>query len=404
MNKPMNRGKHVWSGVIAIAIVLMLASMSRPAFARTGSNTEYALAGKGVVEWSDPWQVDERTSGYSQDAAGDVVTLLNGDNRFTLTTYPGIVTPVEGRDALLDQYQRTRDQVVTVDAGESGSIAMSSLVFADTTGAIRASYSSWSLSADGRTLIGAEVVSPIGDIETALSDAQAGITIDRVAVLVGADSAAISKGMAGAESSGATAAPATKTTNQGGSTDKLDPVFVEAGLLTDESYKSPQFGYAVDWTSPWVLNPDDTEAVISNTSSVTDALYIAIGGPSYSLLAIAGVESGGSRPADLTAIWASQEFLDQYSGAGTTILLEDSAKAGGAVVTIGPLQSDESSNVVTVRELVSLDGGTTFVFLTLIIPVEEFAAVYDSVQSDVMLNGKSAMGFFSTNEIIAALP
>lgn len=404
MNKPMNRGKHAWIGVIAI--VLMLASMSRPAFAQTGSYTEYALAGKSVVEWSDPWQVDERTSGYSQDAAGDVVTLLNGDNRFTLTTYPGIVTPVEGRDALLDQYQKTRDQVVTVDAGESGSIAMSSLVFADTTGAILASYSSWSLSADGRTLISAEVVSPIGDIETALSDAQAGITIDGVAVLADADSAAISKGMAGAESSRATPAPAAKTTNPGGSTDELDPVFVEAGLLTDESYKSPQFGYAVDWTSPWVLNLDDTEAVISNTSSVTDALYIAIGGPSYSfsLLAIAGVESGGSRPADLTAIWASQEFLDQYSGAGTTILLEDSAKAGGAVVTIGPLQFDESSNVVTVRELVSLDGGTTFVFLTLIIPVEEFAAVYDSVQSDVMLNGKSVMGFFRRNEIVAALP
>jgi hypothetical protein len=357
-----------------------------------------------VVAWSDPWQVDERTSGYSQDAAGDVVTLVNGDNQFTLTTYPGIVTPVEGRDALLDQYQHTRDRAVTVDAGESGSAATTSLVFAVTTGAMWASYSSWSPSADGSTLIGAEVVSPIGDIQAALSDAQAAIAIDGVAVLPDADAAAIEREIAGAGSSTATDTPEAKTTNPGGSTDALDPVFAEAGLLTDESYKSPQFGYDVAWNTPWVLNPDDPEAVLSNTTSVTDALYIAIGGPSYSLLAIAGVESGGSRPADLTAIWASQDFLDQYSGAGTTVLLEDSAKAGGAVVTISPLQSDESSNVVTVRELVFLDGGTTFVFLTLIIPVEEFATVYDSVQSDVMLNGKSAMGFFSTNEIVAALP
>jgi len=248
------------------------------------------------------------------------------------------------------------------------------------------------------------VLSPIDDLQSALGDAQSAVAIDGVAVLADVDPAAVSDAMTHAEATGTRATPATKTTTSGGSAKDLDPAFIEAGLLTGESYESPQFGYAVAWNSPWILNPDDNEAVISNTSTATDALSIAVDGASYSLLAIAGLESSGSRPADLTATWASQDFLDQYAGAGTTVLLEDSAITGGAVVTTGPLQSDAASTVVTVREVVSRDGGRTIVFLTLIVPVGQFATDYESVQEKVTLDGNPAMGFFSTSEIVDVLP
>lgn len=403
MNKSMNRWNHAWS--VAVAIVLATVGLSSPVLAKTGSSgTDYTLADRSVVEWSNPWKVDDRTSGYSQDSAGDVVTLLNGDTRFILTTYPGIVTPTAGRDALVAQYEQTRDKVVVVDAGESGSTAFGSQVFTDKSGAIWGSYSAWSRSADERTLIGTEVLSPIDDLQSALGDAQSAVAIDGVAVLADVDPAAVSDAMTHAEATGTRATPATKTTTSGGSAKDLDPAFIEAGLLTGESYESPQFGYAVAWNSPWILNPDDNEAVISNTSTATDALSIAVDGASYSLLAIAGLESSGSRPADLTATWASQDFLDQYAGAGTTVLLEDSAITGGAVVTTGPLQSDAASTVVTVREVVSRDGGRTIVFLTLIVPVDQFATDYESVQEKVTLDGNPAMGFFSTSEIVDVLP
>jgi len=403
VNKSMNRWNHAWS--VAVAIVLATVGLSSPVLAKTGSSgTDYTLADRSVVEWSNPWKVDDRTSGYSQDSAGDVVTLLNGDTRFILTTYPGIVTPTAGRDALVAQYEQTRDKVVVVDAGESGSTAFGSQVFTDKSGAIWGSYSAWSRSADERTLIGTEVLSPIDDLQSALGDAQSAVAIDGVAVLADVDPAAVSDAMTHAEATGTRATPATKTTTSGGSAKDLDPAFIEAGLLTGESYESPQFGYAVAWNSPWILNPDDNEAVISNTSTATDALSIAVDGASYSLLAIAGLESSGSRPADLTATWASQDFLDQYAGAGTTVLLEDSAITGGAVVTTGPLQSDAASTVVTVREVVSRDGGRTIVFLTLIVPVDQFATDYESVQEKVTLDGNPAMGFFSTSEIVDVLP
>ncbi len=135
MNKSMNRWNHAWS--VAVAIVLATVGLSSPVLAKTGSSgTDYTLADRSVVEWSNPWKVDDRTSGYSQDSAGDVVTLLNGDTRFILTTYPGIVTPTAGRDALVAQYEQTRDKVVVVDAGESGSTAFGSQVFTDKSGAI----------------------------------------------------------------------------------------------------------------------------------------------------------------------------------------------------------------------------------------------------------------------------
>ncbi len=395
-------------------MILSIGGLSSAAVAQTSTaRSDYTLTSGSEVKWTGPWSLDEQGSGYSQEAAGDVVTLIDGTTRFTLTTYPGIVSVADGRDASSAQYERTRRDVVEVDSGETASTAYGSRIFTDEQGDRWGSYSAWILSADNQTAISMELVAPVADIESAVGDAQSSITVAGNAILANVDPSAVAKSMSAAQQNGSsTGKNDTKTTSKAktptpaksGASGSLDPVFVKAGLVTETTYESPQFGYSIGWDLPWALNPGDNEAVISNTTDGSDSLYIATDAPAYSLLAITGIVANGTTPADAAKRWASQDFLDEYTGQGTKVVLQDSNRTGAAVVTYGSLRSNENTTIITVREAVSLDGGKTLVLMTLIVPVDNFADIYASAQRDVTLGRQAALGFFTTDEIVSALP
>ncbi|MGI8486439.1 MAG: hypothetical protein ACR2OU_19540 [Thermomicrobiales bacterium] len=394
---------------ITMTTFVSLTSLASVAFAQTGvSDDTYSLASGSELEWAAPWEIDERTSGFSQDAAGDVVTLGNGDARAVLTTYPGIISPVAARDALLAQYEQTRENVVFVNSSDNDSDAVSSLISTDAQSDTWGSYSEWSLSDDGQTIIGIEMVAPVDGIGTAIKDAQASITLDGAAVLPDADATAIEESMSAAAndvpSTGKKDTGKSTTKTKTGKTSNLDPGFVDAGLTSETGYTSPQFGYNVTWNTPWTVNPGDDTAVVSDPDGVSDELYLATDDPSNALVSISGIEANGTTPADATETWASQDYLDNYTGVGTEVLLQDSNRSGGAVVTLGPLQSNADVTVVIVRKVLSYDGGDTLVLMTLIVPVDQFAAVYASAQVTVLLEGEPALAYFTSGQIDSVLP
>ena len=422
-------------GTVGVVSLLAFGGLSGTVAAKPQVNTDqYELSSGSVVEWVDPWMLDERNSGFSSDAAGDIVTLTDGESQFILSTSPGLLTPEDGRDSLIGQYEDTRDDVVEIDADGDKSSAYSILTFADDDGETWGSYSSWSLSSDGQTLIGLELIALVDEVESAMEAAQGGIAVDGVTVFGDADGAEIADSIAAGKTTRAKSSTSSKSSKSSKSesksskseskssksssgksssktgksrtskTSSIDPAFEDAGLIDETSYESPQYGYSVTWDDPWVINPGDEQAVISDTSSGQDSVYIATEDPTYALLSVTGLVSNGTTAAQVADTWSSQDFLDQYTGEGTEVLLADSSRKGGAVVTYGPLKSNENVDVVIVREVVSFDGGDTLVLLTLVSPADDFAEIYDSVQEAVQLDGGQSMGFFTTDEVLDELP
>lgn len=413
-------------GTVGVVSLLAFGGLSGTVAAKPGVNTDqYELSSGSVVEWVDPWVLDERNSGFSSDAAGDIVTLTDGESQFILSTSPGLLTPEDGRDGLIEQYEDTRDDVVEIDADGDKSSAYSILTFADDDGETWGSYSWWSLSDDGQTLIGLELIALVDEVESAMEAAQGGIAVDGVTVFGDTDGAEIADSIAAGKTTRAKSSTSSKSSKSSktskseskssksssktsksrtSKTSAIDPAFEDAGLIDETSYESPQYGYSVTWDDPWVINPGDEQAVISDTSSGQDAVYIATEDPTYALLSVTGLVSNGTTTAQVADTWSSQDFLDQYTGEGTEVLLADSSRKGGAVVTYGPLQSNENVDVVIVREVVSFDGGDTLVLMTLVSPVDDFAEIYDSAQEAVQLDGGQSMGFFTTDEILDELP
>jgi hypothetical protein len=167
------------------------------------------------------------------------------------------------------------------------------------------------------------------------------------------------------------------------------------------AYESPQFGYTLEWSGDWATYEGSE---VSDPAQGYDSITLSTAASGDGAINVYGAAWDGSLTiADVVDYWSSEEYLAEYQPAGTTVVLAESGRSSGAVVLVGPYSDDDPEEWVTLMEIVVI-GRDVEVEATLVAPVADFEAVYEDALTAVDLDGLPVLGYFSTEEIVAALP
>lgn len=175
----------------------------------------------------------------------------------------------------------------------------------------------------------------------------------------------------------------------------------DAGLVSDTEYVSPQFDVPVEWGDRWFVDYGDEESVITDPASGIDSLLLVWGGDDFALLFVDLSAAEGLTPADFAEYWVSEEYLEQNADPDAEILLDDSARASGAVLMRDYLS--EGEEVIILKEAVLLNDGETLAVVTLIAAPTMYGEIYGDAEGDVEVGEEPAVSVFSQRQIERAL-
>lgn len=166
------------------------------------------------------------------------------------------------------------------------------------------------------------------------------------------------------------------------------------------SYTSELYGYVVEWHGQWEVYDDWTEV---DPETGYDTLALRTPDDSAAIV-ISGVAWDDQYSVDdYVTYWSSEEYLSKYQPEGTEVILADASRRSGAVVLVGPASEDDDEPWVTVFEVQVIDRELE-VDVSFFAPVDGFGTAYEDALASVTLDGDEAIGYFSTDEIVAALP
>ena len=198
----------------------------------------------------------------------------------------------------------------------------------------------------------------------------------------------------------------------------FDPVeqsseWEDAGLIDDQAYESPQFGYTIDWSADWAVDlfydqPDqDLQPVLSNEDIEQDIIYLLwSGGPDEEAYAIySGQTANRGGPAGEVEEWTDPDYIeDAWSpDLEVEVLLEDTTRTSAAVLYSVEDPADPDGPVsYTVYQVIELEDGTTL-YLTFSASEDVAEAAYASWSEDVEIDGEPLDVVFDWDDIEAAM-
>lgn len=198
----------------------------------------------------------------------------------------------------------------------------------------------------------------------------------------------------------------------------FDPVeqsseWEDAGLIDDQAYESPQFGYTIDWSADWAVDlfydqPDqDLQPVLSNEDIEQDIIYLLwSGGPDEEAYAIySGQTANRGGPAGEVEEWTDPDYIeDAWSpDLEVEVLLEDTTRTSAAVLYSVEDPADPDGPVsYTVYQVIELEDGTTL-YLTFSASEDVAEAAYESWVSDIEIDGEPLDVIFDWSDIEAAM-
>lgn len=186
-----------------------------------------------------------------------------------------------------------------------------------------------------------------------------------------------------------------------------------AGLIDDQSYESPQFGYTLDWSRDWAVDvyydlPDeDLQPVMSNEDIEQDIIYLVwTGGPdeeAYAILSGQTANRGG--PDGDIEEWLDPDFIEATWEPNLDVepLLDDTTRDSGAVL-YSVVDSEDPGGLVyyTIYQSIELEDGTTL-YLTLSAGEDLVEDAYASWASDIEVDGAPLEVVFEWEDIEAAI-
>lgn len=183
-----------------------------------------------------------------------------------------------------------------------------------------------------------------------------------------------------------------------------------AGLVDDDAYESPQFGYTVEWSRDWAVDFEielirDHAPVISDEDAELDQLYaIWSGGPgeeSYAIFSGQTANRGG--PDGDIEEWTDEDWIEDQWDADfdVDVLLEDTTRTAAAVL-YSVVQTEDDFQHYTIYQAFELEDGTTL-YLTFSAFEEWFEESYLSWSEDVEINGEPLDLVFDWDDIEDAI-
>jgi hypothetical protein len=204
---------------------------------------------------------------------------------------------------------------------------------------------------------------------------------------------------------------ATEEADQDDDDEEVDPTDWEAaGLLDDTEYESPQFGYAVEWSTDWDLDlyyddlDNDTQPVMSNTEDRFDTIYLAWQGEANApvWIVVTGQEANRGTPDDEIEEWTDEDWIeDQWaSGIEVEVLLDDAGRDSASVLYSLVDTDNDDAQFYTMYVAVYLDDYTLYLSFT---AQEDYLEDGYEALEDVEIDGDPLFQYFDWDEIEEAI-
>jgi hypothetical protein len=189
-----------------------------------------------------------------------------------------------------------------------------------------------------------------------------------------------------------------------------DPAWSEFGVIDAGTYESPQFGYTIEWSAPWILDdsiPFGPAYSDDNPARPMDILWLETRSDN-ALLTITGNDFDSLPYTDPDS--ATEEFIGYWSSgavlanrpnvASREVLLTDYSSDNAAIITLQTTASGTQEVIYTHLRL--LPDGETVVSYSLAALARDFLLVYD-VASAVTLDGDDMCSFVDVKEVRKAI-
>lgn len=180
-----------------------------------------------------------------------------------------------------------------------------------------------------------------------------------------------------------------------------------AGLIDDQSYESPQFGYTLEWSRDWAVDVYYDPPVISDEDIEQDIVYLLwTGGPDEEAYAILGGQTAnrGGPDGDVEE-WLDPDFIEATWEPHLDVeaLLDDTTRDAGAVL-YSVVDSEDPGGFVfyTIYQSIELEDGTTL-YLTFSAGEDVVEDAYASWASDLEVDGAPIEVVFDWDDIEAAI-
>lgn len=171
--------------------------------------------------------------------------------------------------------------------------------------------------------------------------------------------------------------------------------------LLEGSYTSELFGAVIEWGDAW--EPGQKGVNVYPDQGKESIRLLTIGDDPGGITVYLREHDSDEQVRDIVDYWASDDRILEYEPEGTEVVLADSGRRSGAVVLIGPASMNDATPWVTVREVFQLGDGV-MVEVSFGVPLATFEDAYDDATRHVSVDGDEVLGYFSTEEIQAALP
>jgi hypothetical protein len=367
------RGRRSWRVIALLAIVApLLMAMGAPNAAMAQSDGEYMLQCGCPLWWSAPW---EGKGTFDEADSLDEVILENGDATLIIHEIPIENGTLEGMvedrtEALEDDRDIAELELVYEDGSDSAALAGRTWENEDGDAITSLQYVQvWEIN----FLLSIEYIAPQVEFEDTWE------SLDLV-LLVGLPIL-----------SGITADDVLEELDLGGSGDKktsdIDPDLVEAGVIDEGTYESPEFGYEVTWTDGWSVTEENT---------FTDAET------SYDQLQLLSDEGWvvtflGEDLDDSTIAEAVEVLIEAEEENGSEIVLDDADDEAGGYLAI--IEGGDVAIYVTV----TIYDEDKMIVSALVASVDDFGDALEGAQDAFRVNGDPVLDYFKAREIEEAL-
>jgi hypothetical protein len=187
--------------------------------------------------------------------------------------------------------------------------------------------------------------------------------------------------------------------------DDLPEDWLDAGLISETEYESPQFGYAVEWDEPWVLDewyddPDNGEnakgtVVTEDDDSGADDLHIWVA-DNGTILRVQGLANENELTGeDYFDYWQSDDYLEGFASPAEMLAIEGDEEGAAAIYSL----DSDNGMFIGYNQVIIADGGDTLIFLFFLAPVEAFEEGYGQAQEGVQVDGDEVFNIISNRDV-----
>lgn len=179
--------------------------------------------------------------------------------------------------------------------------------------------------------------------------------------------------------------------------------YADAGMVTETSYVSPQFGTSVQWTEEWALSP--ASPVETDPGNSIDSLSLTWTGSRQNLLLVFSIPSYGVTIDQFVAYASSAERTAADFPMEATVVLADATSTRGGLLIHVP----EMANTFIYEEFRLSDDGSTITIVRLagILGPDgnverDLKPTLTAAQEGVTVNGEPVLTYFTVDVVVQA--